>query len=34
MSAANDTRVHGWQRIDDATADIRRAMTKKYGVEF
>jgi hypothetical protein len=34
MSVANDTRVQGWKRIDDATADMRRAMTKKYGVEF
>jgi hypothetical protein len=34
MSVAYDTRVQGWQLIDDATADIRRAMTKKYGVEF
>jgi hypothetical protein len=34
MSVAYDTRVQGWQHIDDATADIRRTLTKKYGVEF
>jgi hypothetical protein len=34
MSVASDTRVQGWKLIDDATADIRRTLTKKYGVEF
>jgi hypothetical protein len=34
MAEASDVRVQGWQLIDDATADIRRALTKKYGVEF
>jgi hypothetical protein len=34
MSVASDTRVQGWKLIDDATADIRRSLTKKYGVEF
>ncbi|MCC6491395.1 MAG: hypothetical protein IT424_00050 [Pirellulales bacterium] len=34
MSVAADTRVEGWKLIDDATADIRRTLTKKYGVEF
>jgi hypothetical protein len=34
MSVAYDTRVQGWKLIDDATADIRRSMTKKFGVEF
>ena len=34
MAVANDTRVQGWQLIDNATADIRRTLTKKYGVEF
>jgi hypothetical protein len=34
MSVANDTRVQGWKLIDDAAADMRKAMTKKYGVEF
>jgi hypothetical protein len=34
MSVAYDTRVEGWKLIDDATADIRRSMTKKYSVEF
>jgi hypothetical protein len=34
MAVANDTRVEGWKLIDDATADIRRTLTKKYGVEF
>jgi hypothetical protein len=34
MAVASDTRVQGWKLIDDATADIRRSLTKKYGVEF
>lgn len=34
MADASDVRVQGWQLIDDATADIRKALTKKYGVEF
>jgi hypothetical protein len=34
MSVASDTRVQGWKLIDDATADIRRTLTKKYSVEF
>jgi hypothetical protein len=34
MSVASDVRVQGWKLIDDATADIRRTLTKKYGVEF
>jgi hypothetical protein len=34
MSVAYDTRVQGWKLIDDAAADMRKAMTKKYGVEF
>ena len=34
MAVASDTRVQGWQLIDDATADIRRTLTKKYEVEF
>ncbi len=34
MAVASDTRVQGWQLIDDATADIRRTLTKKYSVEF
>jgi hypothetical protein len=34
MSVAQDVRVQGWALIDDATADIRRTLTKKYNVEF
>jgi len=34
MAVAADTRVEGWRLIDNATADIRRTMTKKYGAEF
>jgi hypothetical protein len=34
MAVAYDVRVQGWQLIDDATAEIRRAMTKKYSTEF
>lgn len=34
MSVAADARVEGWKLIDDATADIRRTLTKKHGVEF
>jgi hypothetical protein len=34
MAVASDTRVQGWKLIDDATADIRRTLTKKYSVEF
>ena len=34
MAGAYDTRVEGWKLIDDATADIRKTLTKKYGVEF
>ena len=33
-AVAQDTRVEGWRLIDDATADIRRKMTKKYQAEF
>jgi hypothetical protein len=34
MAVAYDTRIQGWQHIDDATADLRRTLTKKYSVEF
>ncbi|HMP05876.1 MAG TPA: hypothetical protein PJ982_05960 [Lacipirellulaceae bacterium] len=34
MAVASDVRVQGWKLIDDATADIRRTLTQKYGVEF
>lgn len=34
MAVAASSRVEGWKLIDDATADIRRTLTKKYGVEF
>ena len=34
MAVANDTRIQGWKLIDDATADLRRTLTKKHGVEF
>lgn len=34
MAVASDTRVEGWKLIDDASADIRRTLTQKYGVEF
>lgn len=34
MAVASDTRVQGWKLIDDASADIRRTLTQKYGVEF
>ena len=34
MAVANDTRLQGWQLIDNATADIRRTLTQKHGVEF
>jgi hypothetical protein len=34
MSVAQDTRVQGWKLIEDATADIRRTLTKKYNTEF
>jgi hypothetical protein len=34
MAVASDARVQGWQLIDNATADIRRTLTKKYGTEF
>jgi hypothetical protein len=34
LGTAQDTRVQGLKLIDDATADIRRKMTQKYGVEF
>ena len=34
MAVANDTRIQGWKLIDDATADLRRTLTKKYKVEF
>ena len=30
MAVASDTRVQGWQLIENATADIRRTLTKKY----
>lgn len=34
MAVASDTRVQGWNLIDNATADIRRTLTKKYNTEF
>jgi hypothetical protein len=34
MAVAADVRVEGWQLIDNATADIRRTLTKKYNVQF
>jgi hypothetical protein len=34
MAVASDTRVEGWRLIDNATADIRRTLTKKYSAEF
>jgi hypothetical protein len=34
MAVSADTRVEGWRLIDDATADIRRTLTKKYSAEF
>ncbi len=34
MASAYDTRIQGWQLIDNATADLRRTLTQKYGVEF
>jgi hypothetical protein len=34
MAVASNARVEGWQLIDNATADLRRTLTKKYGVEF
>ena len=34
MAEASNARVEGWKSIDDATADIRRRMTKKYDTEF
>jgi hypothetical protein len=34
MAVASDTRVEGWRLIDNATADIRKTLTKKYKVEF
>jgi hypothetical protein len=34
MAVASNARVEGWRLIDDATADIRRTLTKKYGTEF
>ena len=34
LSEASRARVEGWKQIDDATLDIRRRMTEKYGVEF
>jgi hypothetical protein len=34
MAVASNARVEGWRRIDDATADIRRTLTKKYATEF
>jgi hypothetical protein len=34
MAVAQDVRVQGWQLIDNATADLRRTLTQKYGVEF
>jgi hypothetical protein len=34
MAVASDTRVQGWKLIEDASADIRRTLTKKYEVEF
>jgi hypothetical protein len=34
MAVASDTRVQGWKLIEDASADLRRTLTKKYGVEF
>ena len=34
MAVASNARVEGWQLIDNATADLRRTLTKKYGVQF
>ena len=34
MAESNNARVEGAKQIADATAQIRRQMTKKYGVEF
>jgi hypothetical protein len=34
MAVASSARVEGWRLIDDATADIRRTLTKKYATEF
>ncbi len=34
MAASNQARVEGSKAIADATAEIRRQMTQKYGVEF
>ena len=34
LGTAQDTRVTGLKLIEDGTADIRRKMTQKYGVEF
>jgi hypothetical protein len=34
MAVAQVDRVQGWALIDDATADIRRTLTKKYNIEF
>jgi hypothetical protein len=31
---ATATKVEGWRLIEDATADIRRSMTQKHGIEF
>ncbi|HEX6962320.1 MAG TPA: hypothetical protein VF175_10665 [Lacipirellula sp.] len=34
MAVASNARVEGWQLIDNATADLRRTLTKKYSVQF
>ncbi len=33
-NVATANRVEGWRLIDNATADIRRSATQRYGVEF
>lgn len=34
QATANQMRINSWKDIEDSRADIRRQMTKKYGVEF
>ena len=33
-NVATGQRVEGWRLIDNATADIRKKSTQRYGVEF
>jgi hypothetical protein len=33
-NVATSKRVEGWRLIDNATADIRKKSTQRYGVEF